>query len=89
MSDEAELSLTESARRLGIPRETLRSWAAEGLVHGVLGPRGRLRFSPDEITRARAALGFPVHAGEDARAALVTRVASPVAGRRRSAGCGG
>jgi DNA-binding transcriptional MerR regulator len=59
MTDEAGLTLTESARRLGIPPETLRRWVAEGLVRSVAGPHGRPRFRPDEIERTRAALGFP------------------------------
>lgn len=62
MTHNAQLILTESARRPGVPSETLRRWVAEGLVRSVVGAHGRPRFRPDEIERARTALGFPAQA---------------------------
>jgi len=58
MTEEGHLSLTEAARRLGVPAAALRRWVGEGLVRAEPGPAGRPRFAPSEVERARAALGF-------------------------------
>ena len=56
--DGGTVTLTEAARQLGVRTDTLRAWAAEGLILGVPHGRSGLRFARSEVQRARAALGF-------------------------------
>jgi excisionase family DNA binding protein len=51
------LTVSQAAARLGVHKDTLRSWADKGLVPVVRTPTGYRRFDPEEIDRVADEMG--------------------------------